>query len=182
MLSDFRKKKLSFLYRFFDKDSSGTVEKKDFEQAAENITKLRGWKQGDAKYKETFDTLLKVWNDLESVADTDKNGAVTIDEWVSMWDKFAQNPSSAFAWQSLYCKFIFQLQDATGDGAIDSDEYIPVCVSFGRSEEEGVTAFKKMSKGKSTVSWSEFQELWREFFATEDPNAPGNFIFGTNTF
>ncbi|XP_045537286.1 calexcitin-2-like [Papilio machaon] len=182
MVSEFRKKKLLFLHRFFDKDASGAVEKKDFEQAAVNISNSRGWKQGDAKYKETFDTLLKVWSDLESVADADKDGAVTVDEWIAMWDAFAQNPSSAHAWQSQYCKFIFQLQDATSDGAIDSEEFSSVCVSFGGSKDQAVTAFQKMSKGKSTISWAEFQELWREFFAAEDPSAPGNFIFGTSTF
>ncbi|KPJ08057.1 Calexcitin-2 [Papilio machaon] len=175
MVSEFRKKKLLFLHRFFDKDAGGTVEKKDFEQAAENISNSRGWKQGDAKYKETFDTLLKVWSDLESVADADKDGAVTADEWIAMWDALCPEPV-------LGARLAESLQDATSDGAIDSEEFSSVCVSFGGSKDQAVTAFQKMSKGKSTISWAEFQELWREFFAAEDPSAPGNFIFGTSTF
>jgi hypothetical protein len=34
----------------------------------------------------------------------------------------------------------------------------------------------------SSVSWEEFQELWKEYFSTEDTNAAGNFIFGRTSF
>lgn len=183
MVSDFRKKKLLHLFnKFFDRDGSGSVDKKDFEQAAENISKLRGWKQGDAKYKETLDALLKVWDGLQNVADANKDGEVTADEWVTMWEAYAKNPSSAYDWQNQYCKFIFQLEDASNDGAIDSEEFSTVYASFGLNKEEAVTAFQKMAKGKANVSWPEFQELWKEYFVTEEPNAPGNFIFGRSSF
>ncbi|XP_068617709.1 sarcoplasmic calcium-binding proteins II, V, VI, and VII-like [Battus philenor] len=183
MLSDFRKKKLLYLFnKFFDSNNSGSVDKNDFELAAEKISKQRGWKSGDAQYKETLSALLKIWEGLQSVADADKDGQVTADEWVSMWEAFAKNPSSAYDWQSQYCSFIFKLEDASGDGAIDSEEFSSVYASFGLSKDDAVSAFNKMSKGKSSVSWTEFQELWKEYFVTDDPNAPGNFIFGKSSF
>ncbi|CAH2044337.1 unnamed protein product, partial [Iphiclides podalirius] len=183
MVSDFRKKKLMYLFnQFFDSNKSGSIDKKDFELAAEQISKMRGWKQGDAKYKETLDSLLKIWDGLQSVADSDKDGQVTAEEWVNMWEEYAKNPSAAADWQNQYCKFIYQLEDASGDGAIDSEEFSTVFESFGLPKSEAASAFQKMSGGKSEISWSDFQALWREYFVTEDPKAPGNFIFGKSSF
>lgn len=179
MVSDFRKKKLLHVFNaFFDTNRSGAVDKNDFELAVENISKLRGWKTEDPKYKETQDTLLQIWAGLQSRADADNDGEVSQDEWISLWDEFAKNPASAQEWQKLYCKFIFQLEDASNDGAIDVDEFASVYVSFGLDKQESIEAFHKISKGKESVTWPEFQELWQEYFTSEDADAPGNFIFG----
>ncbi|CAH1639371.1 unnamed protein product [Spodoptera littoralis] len=179
MVSDFRKKKLLHVFNaFFDTNRSGGVDKKDFELAIKKITELRGYKPGDAKYKQVEDTLLKIWDGLQSRADANNDGEISQDEWIEMWDQYAKNPSAAAEWQNLYCKFIFELEDASNDGAIDVEEFSSVYVSFGLDKEESVEAFHKMAKGKQTVSFAEFQHLWKEYFVTEDQDAPGNFIFG----
>ncbi|XP_022116055.1 sarcoplasmic calcium-binding proteins I, III, and IV [Pieris rapae] len=183
MVSDFRKKKLLHVFTsFFDRNGSGSIDKKDFELAVENISKLRGWAPGDAKYKETQSSLMKIWDALQGRADSDKDGEISVDEWVSMWDEYAKNPSGSFEWQNLYCKFIFNLEDASGDGAIDGEEFSSVYASFGLSKDDALAAFRKMSQGKANVSWSEFQDLWKAYFTSEDPNAAGNFIFGKTSF
>ncbi|KAH9632374.1 hypothetical protein HF086_011874 [Spodoptera exigua] len=179
MVSDFRKKKLLHVFNaFFDTNRSGAVDKKDFELAIKKITELRGYKPGDAKYKQVEDTLLKIWDGLQSRADANNDGEISQDEWIEMWDQFAKNPAAAAEWQNLYCKFIFELEDASNDGAIDVEEFSSVYVSFGLDKQESVEAFHKMAKGKQTVSFAEFQQLWTEYFVTEDQDAPGNFIFG----
>ncbi|GBP51102.1 Calexcitin-2 [Eumeta japonica] len=115
---------------------------------------------------------------------------VSVDEWASMWDDYARDPSAALNWQQLYCRFMFQLEDASADGTIDCEEFTTVCSSYGIHPDECKLAFQNMAKnfspfleqGKSNVSWEEFQELWKEYFSTEDPSAPGNFIFGRTSF
>lgn len=183
MISDFRKQKLLHLFNiFFDIDSSGSIERNDFELAATNIAKLRGWGPGDQKYKETLDSLLQIWEGLQSAADADNDGKVTAEEWVSMWQAFADNPDSVLDWQKQYCRFMFQLEDAGGDGTIDSEEFSSVYESFGLLKDDAEAAFRVISKGKTTVSWAEFQELWSQYFTSDDPKDPGNFIFGAATF
>lgn len=179
MVSDFRKKKLLHVFNaFFDSDKSGTVNKKDFEETVQNLTKLRGYKPGDAKYKEVEDIVMKIWEGLQSKADANNDGEVSKEEWIEMWDQYAQNPANAADWQSLYCKFIFQLEDASNDGAIDEEEFSSVYSSFGLDKQESIEAFHRMAKGKKEVNFEEFQELWKEYFVSEDQDAPGNFIFG----
>lgn len=181
MVSDFRKKKLLHVFnKFFDTDGSGNIEKDDFTAAIERISKTRGWKAGDEKYKYVEETLYKIWSGIQEVADADKDGQVSQDEWISMWDKFANN--EAFEWQNLYCKFAFTIEDASSDGSINAEEFSSVYVSFGLDKDEAVKAFEKMAKGKSEVTWPEFQVLWKEYFSSEDVNAAGNYIFGKTSY
>lgn len=184
MVSDFRKKKLLHVFHtFFDINKSGSIDKSDFDGAIERIAKLRGWAAGDAKYKEVQDALLKIWDALQQRGDADKDGEVSVDEWIALCDEYAQKgPSSAADWQTLYMKFIFQLEDASSDGAIDSEEFSTVYTSFGLTKDQSTAAFQKMAKGKTSVSWAEFQELWKEYFSSDDVDAPGNFIFGKTSF
>lgn len=63
-----------------------------------------------------------------------------------MWNDYAQNPSAALKWQQLYCQFMFQLEDASADGTIDSEEFTTVCSAYGIDPEECKVAFKKMAK------------------------------------
>lgn len=183
MVSDFRKKKLLHVFTaFFDTNGSGSIDKQDFDLAIERIGKLRGWSAGDAKYKAVETTLNKIWEGLQSGADANKDGQVTQEEWLNLWDSFAKNPSAAEEWQKLYCKFIFELEDASDDGSIDSDEFSSVYASFGLNKVEAAAAFQKMAQGKSSVSWSEFQQLWKEYFSSEDVNAPANCIFGKTSY
>jgi juvenile hormone diol kinase len=183
MVSDFRKKKLLHVFTvFFDTNKSGGVDKKDFDLAIEKTAQLRGWTAGESAYKVLQETMLAVWEGLQSGADSNKDGEVSQDEWITMWDSYAKNPSGAAEWQNLYAKIIFQLEDASNDGSIDSEEFSTVYEAFGLNKEEAKSAFSKMSKGKSNVAWDEFQALWKEYFTSEDVNAPGNFIFGKTNF
>ncbi|XP_045451286.1 calexcitin-2-like [Melitaea cinxia] len=183
MISEFRKMKLLYLfYSYFDTNSSGSIDKMDFVLAAQNIAKLRGWSTGDAKYKETEVTLMKIWESLEKTADSNHDGQISAEEWLKMWEDFANNPSKPLEWQTLYCKFIFELQDSGGDGSIDAEEFAAVHESFGLLKEDCLAAFKHISRGKPFITWNEFQELWKDYFTSENPTDPGNFIFGAATF
>ncbi|KAL1398576.1 hypothetical protein pipiens_008852 [Culex pipiens pipiens] len=99
-----------------------------------------------------------------------------------MWDAYAKNPNSVLDWQVRYMNFMFDLEDASNDGTIDADEFSTVYSSYGVDKNECQVAFKKMSKGATEVNRDQFAVLWREYFSSDDPAAPGNFIFGKTTF
>ncbi|XP_046398860.1 calexcitin-2 [Ischnura elegans] len=183
-ISAFRKKKLLYVFNvFFDVNQSGTIEKKDFELAIERICRMRGWSPGTAKHQETRELLLKVWDGLRHRADANRDGQVSHEEWCSMWDEYARDTDRALEWQHSYMNFMFDLEDTSGDGCIDEEEFTTVCSSYGISPEECSVAFRKFSGGKSKeVSREAFEELWKDYFASEDPDAPGNFIFGKTSF
>ncbi|XP_049843019.1 calexcitin-2-like [Schistocerca gregaria] len=183
-MADFRKKKLMYVFSvFFDVNRSGTIEKKDFEIAIEKICRTRGWAEGSADQQKTRNTLLQVWEGLQQRADANKDGQVSETEWVQMWEDFAKSGDSVLEWQSRYRDFMFQHVDSSGDGTIDLDEFISVYTSYGISEEECRKAYSKFTNNQSVqVTPQVFEKLWREFFSSTDPEAPGNFIFGKTSF
>jgi len=107
---------------------------------------------------------------------------VSVDEWCNMWDAYAKDPSSVMDWQNAYMNFMFDLEDASHDGGIDVTEFTLVCSSYGLEKTECEEAFAKMSQGQSEVTREQFAALWKEYFAAEDVNAPGNYIFGKTSF
>jgi Ca2+-binding EF-hand superfamily protein len=101
-----------------------------------------------------------------------------------MWNEYAKNPENALEWQTQYLRFMFDLEDASGDGSIDVDEFISVCSCYGLEPSECKEAFQKMScvSGKKEVNYEQFVALWKQFFTSENPSDPGNFIFGKTKF
>lgn len=183
MVSDFRKKKILHVFNtLFDSNKSGSIDKNDLEGIASKIAKVRGYQPGDAKFKEILESLQTIWNLLQQRGDADNDGQVSAKEWIEICDEYAKNPNAPQQWQNACMKFIFDIEDSSKDGSIDANEFSTIYASFGVNKQEAVQAFNKLSKGKSSVNWSEFQELWKEYFTSEDPNAPGNFIFGKISF
>ncbi|XP_008201337.1 calexcitin-1 isoform X1 [Tribolium castaneum] len=182
-ISDFRKKKLLYVFNvFFDVNQSGTIDRKDFELAIEKICSLRGWSSGTEHYKKTYDSMIQIWDGLRQRADSNKDGQVSVEEWASMWNEYAKSPENALEWQTQYLKFMFDLEDASGDGSIDVDEFTSVCSCYGLEPSECKEAFQKMSCGKKEVNYEQFEALWKQFFTSENPSDPGNFIFGKTKF
>ncbi|KDR10594.1 Calexcitin-2 [Zootermopsis nevadensis] len=145
----------------------------------QRIRKTRGWKESDPKYSETKDILLKVWDGLQQKADANKDGQVSHEEWVSMWNDYAKNPEKALEWQNRYMNFMFDLEDSSGDGSIDEEEFKSLCVSYGLNPQDSAEAYNKFTSNKTVdITREVFAGLWKQFFASEDPNAPGNYIFG----
>ncbi|XP_051159429.1 calexcitin-2 [Leptopilina boulardi] len=181
-LSEFRKKKLLFVFNtFFDVNESGTIDKKDLDLAVQSICSSRGWATDNAKLEQTKGTLLKIWEGLKQGADSDQDGQISRDEWYMMWEEYAKDPDNSPEWQKIYMNFVFDLEDTSGDGSIDESEFCVVCRNHGVTDSEAREAFKKLQVG-SEVNREKFLILWKDYFTSDDPNTPGNFIFGKTSF
>ncbi|KAI4494290.1 hypothetical protein M0802_009159 [Mischocyttarus mexicanus] len=138
-----------------DVNQSGAIDKKDFDLAVQRICNSRHWSADNPKSTQTKDTLLKIWESLQQRADSDQDGQIKI-----------KNKKK---------------QETESDGSIDENEFSNVCHSHGVQEAEARDAFKKMGVGNE-VTRDKFYELWKQYFTSDDPNAPGNFIFGKTSF
>lgn len=180
MVSDVRKKKLLFAFKkFFDVDESGAVEKKDFEKCVNKLIAVQGWNETDVIFNVAKDIMNQIWDGFKA-ADVDEDGKVSTEEWIKMWD--IQGKDTLPEWNNLFCKVLFHIQDKSGDGAVDEEEFVKVHEIFGEPKQNAVEAFEKMAQGKTSLSWDEFSELFKDFFLSDDADAPGNYIFGTSEF
>jgi len=179
MVSEIRKNKLNYVFdTFFDVNKDGSIEKNDFEEAIDNIARIRGYNKDDANYKEVQERFLSIWEKLRVFADTNKDNKVSREEWLTMWSEPLNDE-----WKKLYMEFMFRLQDTSGDGSIDVEEFTNVCQTFGIPIEESKKAFAKISNdGKTEIDIKAYETLWKEYFSSDDVAAAGNSIFGKVTF
>ncbi|XP_065218819.1 calexcitin-2 [Planococcus citri] len=183
-ISDFRRKKLKYVFNvFFDVNHSGNIDRKDFEIAIQQVCTMRGWNESSSNFKQIKDRMMAIWDGLQQSADDDQDGQISLDEWCSMWEAFARNPENASEWQNSYMDLMFDIIDTSGDGCIDENEFCAVCDHYGISRQESSAAYKKFSNsGAVNVTRPVFHSYWREYFSSDDENAPGNFIFGKISF
>lgn len=91
-----------------------------------------------------------------------QNSQVSVEEWSSMWDDYSKNPDNALEWQTQYLKFMFDLEDASGDGSIDIDEFTSVCSCYGIEVSECRDAFNKMAGvSKQRQNWPKVLLFYR---------------------
>lgn len=179
MVSEVRKAKLNYVFdTYFDINKDGSIEQNDFELAIENIAKCRGYNKGGPRYTDTEQSFLKIWDNLRAKADTNKDNKVSREEWIALWSDNASEE-----WKTLYRDFMFRLQDANADGTIDSEEFVIVTSTFGIPEAEAKKSYLTISKNATQeITPAVYEQLWKEFFTSDDANALGNSIFGKNTF
>jgi len=71
----------------------------------------------------------------------------------------------------------------TGDGSIGEDEFVAVNAMGEVSASDCKEAFNKMTNnGSVDLTRDVFTKLFNEYFASDDVNAGGNFIFGRLKF
>ncbi|XP_065566939.1 calexcitin-2-like [Artemia franciscana] len=176
-ISEFRKKKLLHVFRtFFDTDQSGKIEKKDFELAAERLAKIRSWSSSSEQAKEAAKCLLQVWEGIKN-ADIDNDNQVSFEEWCNLWESYS-NGTNKNEWQNNYMDFMFDLNDTTGDGHLDQLEFTAEWKRYNVTDEECNYAYAKISQGKPFLTKSDYKALWHQYFTSDDPASPGNFLFG----
>jgi len=179
-LSDFRLKKLTYVFeRFFDTNASGTIEKNDFSLAVEQLCKIRGWNKDAPEFPKVQKSFLTMWEVLRKRAYKEDDEEISPEEFVQLW----RNPGKIDDWEKVYMDLMFDLQDTSGDGVIDEEEFASVCDSMGVNPAESRQAFNTFSRrGHVPVDKKYYQELWMQYFQSDDPSSLGNFLFGKVNF
>jgi hypothetical protein len=174
MPSDLIDRKLTHVVGLCDQNGDGVLEVADFETWVGRMAAIRGWEPGsdghaglDRLYLDTIRTLHEVYGD---------NGRVTVARLAEVLRSMSESGGSDFqAWGDGF----FGLLDADGDGRIGPDEYRDFLAALLVDAPAADQAFAKLDlDGDGYISGEEFTQLYLEFFASEDPDAPGNWFWG----
>lgn len=184
-LTDFQKKKILRVFRLlYDTNKDGVIKKEDFGLAIDKICKILHWIKGGDEYSKAEETLTLIWEGLKKYADQNQDDKVSEEEWLKMWTDCVQDIKSKKEfpeWQQKFIDFMFKVNDTSGDNEIDEEEYTTVYQAYGINKDNCITAFKKISGGKN-ITRAEFEELWMEYFVSNDTSAKGNYLFGVPDF
>jgi len=180
--------RVKFIVKFmYDIDNNGSLDKNDFECLAVRNTVIEGKGAWDeAKYKENSEIMSKLWNEIADLADFDKDGEVTTDEFIKAIRTTAlgKGYDGLPACLKTFIGAMFKTIDIDGDGNIGIEEYRQDCVKrMAYSNIKDLDdAYNKLAAGcPDGITLASYQELYAGFIANENSanaDLPCLYLFG----
>lgn len=167
-----RQQKLMHLFELLDRDQSGTIELKDFQQAGQNLALLRGWSPGTPEYDVLQTSFIGFGEMLQQLADRDGNQKIDRKEWLHWLE---QDVDYDFA------NLFLQVIDTNQDGQIAMEELSTFYQAYDIQTKELEEIFHTLDLNQDGhISHKELETIFAQFLYSDDIQAPGNWIFGTN--
>ncbi|MCB0167199.1 MAG: hypothetical protein KDI79_23420 [Anaerolineae bacterium] len=179
MASETMTKKLTKHFHFQDLDQDGFVEQNDWEQCARNLAEIRGWPPDSPEYEAILAKHIQIWITFWQPADENEDGKVSLDEYLRLADN--QRAEEFFSLDVIAGLFgaIFDTIDLDGDGQITDQDYRRFFKAWGGDEGLADQAFAHLDlSGDGRISRLTFVQFGSNFFLIDEPNVPGNGLFG----
>lgn len=177
MSQDLITRKYKHMFRRFDVDGSGSVNRSDFEKAPAWICGRLGQPLGSSVHKNLQSAYDLVWG-LISGMDANGDGDLTEAEWLAGWSNAVKSDSIQEV-ISQAADLVFDCVDTSGDGEIGADEYSRWLCAHGATETDAASAFPKLDhNGDGQVSKTEMRQNVCEFYTSTSVDSRGNWLFG----
>ncbi len=179
MLTDLQKRKLTSLFYWYDADDNGNLRLDDFERLVQNISEIRGRGPGSQEYSQLYTRFMFDWSALLASADKSGDNAISLDEWLAHMDTILQIDEATERTINSLTELIWSLTDIDGSGRISPQEYALFLKAYNVDERIRDTIFRQLDlNGDGHLTREEIAKLVREFYLSNDPNAPGNWLIG----
>jgi len=183
--------RVKFVVRYmYDIDNNGYLDKNDFECLAlrNTLIECRGnW--DEAAYAKNKVIMGDLWNEIAQLADFNKDGQVTVEEFKEAIQKNCCGKSYG-EFPTAFKSFIannFKTIDVNGDGIVGVDEYRLDCVSRAAFSDikEIDDAFDALLSEEDRkvegISLDRYQELYAQFISNPDEKCNAVYLFGPLT-
>lgn len=180
-------KRIQFVVRYmYDIDNNGFLDQKDFDCMALRATVIEG--KGDcnpAKLAEFKHIMRSLWEELSDLADFDKDGMITTDEFkeavrkTCVGKKYGEFPQAMRA----FIEANFKMLDVDNDGVIGINEFRYGCIQRLATDEIQVVddAFNSLLNDNDKIvgglTLDRYKDLYGDFLGTTELN-PGCYLFG----
>ena len=182
MLSQLLSNKLEKFFYILDFDRNGVIEKADFTAIAHNLCILWGVKESDPKHAEIVRGFEEGWRQFDIFVNEEEKGKANWEHWIHFAsERIVGGDETIFgSYVENYVGGLFDNFDADKDGYIDLDEFIDLFVAYRIEVRFAAKAFRKIDLNKDNlISRGELITAVKEFFRSNDPEAPGNWLFGS---
>ncbi|MFF0559630.1 EF-hand domain-containing protein [Streptomyces sp. NPDC004266] len=175
MASEFQRDKLVTMFRAFDADDNGYLDRRDFQALAERWKDLPRVRPGSELAARVDTVMLGWWDLLAAHVDADGDGRVDLDEILAMVDRLPTMREVV----AETAETVFDAVDENGDGRISPVEHRRLVDTWhGESVDLGDVFDRLDRDGDGHLSRTEFTELWIQFWTSDDPAEPGNQLCG----
>ena len=86
MLTEFQRRKLPNLFKFYDADGSGYIAATDFDAIHATFCQAAGWEKGSPQFETFKSRLANRWINIQKHADANNDNRVSLDEWLAYMD------------------------------------------------------------------------------------------------
>jgi Ca2+-binding EF-hand superfamily protein len=175
MASELQRRKTAVVFTAMDADGDGFLNQADFAALAGRWTENRGLRPSSPEADRLASIMMGWWDALVAASDTDQDGRITIDEVLVVVERLAADTRPVIATAMA----MFEAIDENGDGRIDAAEYRRLIETWNGTPTDTDDIFPLLDMdGDGHVSEDEFIDLWTEFWAGDDSDAPGTWVFG----
>ncbi|MBA2893112.1 EF-hand domain-containing protein [Nonomuraea soli] len=170
MASTFQRDKVNLVFTAMDADGDGVLREDDFVALARRWASVRV--AGD---EDRLIAIMHGWWSTLAARSRDPR-SVAVDDVLTVVDLLGQMPDAVTATADA----MFEAVDEDGDGRISPVEYRLMIEAWNGRPTDTADAFARLDlDGDGIISRSEFARHWSEFWAGDDPAAPGAYVFGT---
>ena len=179
MLTDFQKRKLTALFNLYDVDKNGFVDQADFEQVVQNLATPLRLQPGSPEYTRLHAAHMAIWNNVQQLAGAPGRQRVTQEEFVAGYDRLLSVKDTFLATIGNFADSIIELSDRDGDRRLSQQEYVANLRGFKADEAAANEAFRRLDRnGDGYLTHDQISRYVEEFFYSDDPEAPGNWMLG----
>jgi Ca2+-binding EF-hand superfamily protein len=178
MLSEFQKRKQAKVFEVGDVDKNGVLEQADFERVSDNLARASGFATGSPEHQSLRAAYLAGWAQVQTYA-KQYSDRVTPSEWLEARAALINDPALYPRFKQSTVDVFFKMFDANRDGAISCEEFSLFFKGYEIDDAQAEEAFRQMdTNGDGRITREEMFELVEQFHHSQDPSAPGNWLYG----
>ncbi|MFN8489020.1 MAG: hypothetical protein U0350_15645 [Caldilineaceae bacterium] len=180
MLTALQTKKLTNLFNLYDADGNGYLDERDYDRVAQNAAHAIGYQPGTAEYNTLYTAYMGIWQGVRQLADSDNTGQLTLDKFLTGYANLISQKEVFAAVILDMAKTTVEFQDRNKDGKIEEDEHTAYAMAHNISHAAALESFRRLDRnGDGYLTRAELEKNIEEFFVSDDPEAPGNWLLGS---
>ncbi|HSV67879.1 MAG TPA: EF-hand domain-containing protein [Mycobacteriales bacterium] len=173
-----KNQKFNVLFDWFDQNKDGYLTADDFEQMA-NMFAALAQEQDSANTNAMRTAFQTWWGLLRDSGDVDADGRLTRQEFLNLMKSSVTAPGNFESAVLAIADALMRALDTDSSGTLTTSEYVGMYSALGIPPEHSTAAFHLLDRnGDGEISHDEFRTAIVEFYLSDDPNAPGNWLLG----
>jgi Ca2+-binding EF-hand superfamily protein len=180
MLTDVQRSKLDRRFELLDADGDGFITAADYDLAAAHVCEAFDFASGSPQHERIHVIYLRLWVALSRKTDSDGSGRITRSQFVQSCAESIVEPARGYDRVIRpVAQTIFDLIDDDESGTLEVEELANWANAYGVCADDAERAFRALDRnGDGVLDLDEVQQALKEFYTSDDLDAPGNQIFG----